>query len=286
VGVVGAGFMGSGIAETVARGGYEVLVHEPLPEMLERSRQRIRSSLDRATAAGKIGPDDAAALLGRFGYVDELDDLGGCPLVIETLVEDLGVKRATFRHLDERLPKDAILATNTSSLPIAEIGGATEHPSRVIGIHFSAPPPVMPVVEIVVSISTSPATLDRARAFVTSLGKHPIVSKDQAGFILNRLLIPYLASAVQMYADGFASREDIDAAMTLGCRHPMGPLELCDFIGLDVVAAICTTLHEEFKYPQLAPPPLLSRMVAAGRLGRKSGCGFYDYETGEPPGTS
>jgi 3-hydroxybutyryl-CoA dehydrogenase len=279
VGVLGAGFMGSGIAETISRANYDVRIHEPVPKLIERSRERIRKSIERATAAGKLGRDEAAAVVGRIVYVDALHDLADCSLVVETLVEDLEVKRAAFRGLDDRLAPDAVLASNTSSIPIAEIGAATTHPERVIGIHFSAPAPVMPIVELVVGISTSAATLKRARTFVASLGKHAIVSKDQAGFILNRLLIPFLASAVQMYADGFASREDIDAAMTLGCRHPMGPLELCDFIGLDVVAAICTSLHEEFKQPQLAPPPLLSRMVAAGLLGRKSGSGFYDYDT-------
>lgn len=283
--MLGAGFMGSGIAETISRANYEVRIHEPVSEMIERSRERIRSSVERAIASSKLGRDEAAALVGRIVYADTLDGLADCSLVVETLVEDLEVKRAAFRSLDERLAPEAILASNTSSLPIAEIGAATTHPERVIGIHFSAPAPVMPIVELVVGISTSAATLERARAFVASLGKHAIVSRDQAGFILNRLLIPYLASAVQMYADGFASREDIDAAMTLGCRHPMGPLELCDFIGLDVVAAICTSLYEEFKQPQLAPPPLLSRMVGAGLLGRKSGSGFYDYETAPPPGS-
>ena len=199
------------------------------------------------------------------------------------------MKRATFRHLDERLPNDAILATNTSSLPIAEIGGATQHPSRVIGIHFSAPPPVMPVVEIVVSISTSPATLDRARAFVTSLGKHPIVSKDQAGFILNRLLIPYLASAVQMYADGLRLPRGHRRRHDPRVQASDGPARAVRLHRAGRGGThICTTpATRSSSSPRYAPRRSCSRMVAAGRLGRKSGCGFYDYETERAaPGTS
>jgi 3-hydroxybutyryl-CoA dehydrogenase len=197
--------------------------------------------------------------------------------VIEAIVEDITAKREVFGQLDAILPEEALIASNTSSIPIAQLAAATERPDRVIGLHFFSPVPVMKLVEVVVALDTSPETVAAAKAFAERLGKRPIETKDRSGFIVNMLLVPYLMAAVRMYEDGFASREDIDAGMKLGCGHPMGPLTLCDFIGLDVLYAVCDSLYEEFKRDEYAPPPLMKRMVASGRLGRKSGRGFYEY---------
>jgi 3-hydroxybutyryl-CoA dehydrogenase len=277
VGIVGGGFMGSGIAESVARAGIAVTVHEPEEAPLERSRERIAASVERAVAGGKLEPGDADALRGRVSWTRDVGDLAHADLVIEAVVEDLAVKREVFGRLDELVQPGALLASNTSSIPIAELAAATGRPGQVLGLHFFSPVPVMKLVEIVVALDTADEAVARAEAFAQALGKTPIRAGDRAGFIVNALLIPYLLSAIRMYEEGFATREAIDEGMRLGCGHPMGPLTLSDFIGLDVVAAVGDSLYDEFHRPEHAPPPLLRRMVSAGRLGRKSGRGFYEY---------
>jgi 3-hydroxybutyryl-CoA dehydrogenase len=279
LGVVGAGFMGSGIAESAARAGIRVLVYEPERAPLERSRSSMCASVERAVATGKLDGSEGTELIGRVSWLTEIEALVDANLVIEAVVEDAQVKAGLFADLDRLLPDTTVLASNTSSIPIAQLGSATARRDRVLGLHFFSPVPVMKLVEIVVALDTSLETIDVAEAFVHQIGKRPIRTKDRSGFIVNMLLVPYLMAAVTMYEDGFASREDIDAGMKLGCGHPMGPLTLCDFIGLDVLYAVCDSLYEEFKRDEYAPPPLLKRMVAAGRLGRKSGRGFYEYKT-------
>jgi 3-hydroxybutyryl-CoA dehydrogenase len=278
VAVVGAGFMGSGIAESAARAGIEVKLYEPDPAPLERSHGRIEASVARAVSGGKLTDEEAAALVERIEWTTDADALGDPELVVEAVVEDASLKGEVFQALDRRLGEDVILASNTSSIPIAQLASWTDHPQRVLGLHFFSPVPVMKLVEVVVALDTDAAVVERAEAFARQLGKHPIRTKDRSGFIVNMLLVPYLMAGVRMYEDGFASREDIDEGMRLGCGHPMGPLTLCDFIGLDVLYAVCDSLYEEFKRSEYAPPPLLKRMVVSGHHGRKTGRGFYEYE--------
>jgi 3-hydroxybutyryl-CoA dehydrogenase len=277
VGVVGGGLMGSGIAEAVARAGHDVALFEPVGAARAAALARIEASTARAVAGGKLEEAPRAALLARIDHVESLAALADRELVIEAVSEDVEIKLAVFRELDAIAPAEAILASNTSSIPIARLAAAVTGPERVLGLHFFSPVPVMPLIEIVRALETSDATIAAAERFAASLGKGTIASKDRAGFIVNMLLVPYLCSAVRMLEEEFATREDIDAGMRVGCGHPMGPLPLCDFIGVDVVLAIADALHEEFRRPELAAPPLLRRMVAAGRLGRKSGRGFYEY---------
>jgi 3-hydroxybutyryl-CoA dehydrogenase len=283
VGVFGAGFMGSGIAESAARGGFDVLVYEPDAAVLELSGERIRESVARAVATGKLTDKEASELIERIVFTTTLEHLQDAELVIEAIVEDVEVKREAFAQLDDALPETTVLASNTSSIPIAELAAATSRPDKVLGLHFFSPVPVMTLVEVVVALDTSPQTVEVAKSFVERVGKRPIETKDRSGFIVNMLLVPYLMAAVRMYEDGFATREDIDAGMKLGCGHPMGPLALCDLIGLDVLYAVCDSLYEEFKRDEYAPPPLMKRMVASGRFGRKSGRGFYEYTRGRVP---
>jgi 3-hydroxybutyryl-CoA dehydrogenase len=278
VGVVGAGFMGSGIAEVAARAGMTVTLYEPEIPALHRSRDRIDASVGRAVTAGKLGAEDAAALRERLTWTTELEDLGESDLVVEAVFEDPKVKGEIFAVLDDVVGEHALLASNTSSIPIAELASRTLRPDRVLGLHFFSPVPVMKLVEVVVALDTSEETVARGVAFARAIGKMPIRTKDRSGFVVNALLVPYLMAAVRMYEEGFASREDIDAGMQLGAGHPMGPLTLCDFIGLDVLYAVCDSLYEEFKRPEYAPPPLLKRMVVSGHHGRKTGRGFYEYE--------
>jgi 3-hydroxybutyryl-CoA dehydrogenase len=278
VGVVGAGFMGSGIAESAARAGLDVALHEPEQAALDHARERIRASVDRGVAGGKLTEAEAEELLARITTTTELEGLSGAELVVEAVFEDPAVKGPIFRDLDRLLPETTVLASNTSSIPIAELASWTDHPERVLGLHFFSPVPVMKLVEIVVALDTSDETVERAEGFAERLGKAPIRTKDRSGFIVNMLLVPYLMAAVRMYEDGFAAREAIDEGMRLGCGHPMGPLTLCDFIGLDVLYAVCDSLYEEFKRPEYAPPPLLKRMVVSGHHGRKTGRGFYEYD--------
>jgi 3-hydroxybutyryl-CoA dehydrogenase len=279
VGVVGGGQMGAGIAEVCARGGVDVVVHEIDEETAAAARGRVEASLARAVERGKLASGDGDAALGRCRFVSDLEAMHDRQLVIEAVVEDEELKRVVFRRLDEVVENtDAILASNTSSIPIIRLAGETSRPRSVVGMHFFNPVPVMPLVEIVHSIVTADETAARAAAFATgTLGKVVVHARDRAGFIVNMLLCPYLLEAIRMYESGFAGREDIDAAMVNGASHPMGPLALCDLIGNDTLLAIAESLFDEYREPRYAPPPLLRRMVEAGMLGRKSGRGFYDY---------
>jgi 3-hydroxybutyryl-CoA dehydrogenase len=280
IGIVGAGFMGSGIAESAARAGARVRVFEPDRAPLDRSRSRIATSVDRAISRGKMDGSAGSALMDRISFTTELDALADSDIVIEAVYEDPEIKGPLFRRADELLPDDVVLASNTSSIPIAQLASWTATPERVVGLHFFSPVPVMDLVEVVVALDTAEATVAKAEDFVTAIGKTPIRTKDRSGFIVNMLLVPYLMAAVRMYEEGFAGREDIDQGMRLGAGHPMGPLTLCDFIGLDVLYAVCDSLYEEFKRPEYAPPPLLKRMVVSGHHGRKTGRGFYEYNNG------
>jgi 3-hydroxybutyryl-CoA dehydrogenase len=278
IGVVGAGFMGSGIAEVSARAGVAVTLYEPQAAALEHSRSSIEGSVARAIKRERLTADEAKDLLGRIEWATDLDALAESDLVVEAIVEDAAIKAKVFKELDEAVRPEAILASNTSSIPIAGLAAATGRPDRVLGLHFFSPVPVMKLVEVVVGLGTAPETVARVEGFAAQIGKTAIKTKDRSGFIVNFLLIPYLMAAVRMYEEGFASREDIDEGMKLGCGHPMGPLTLCDFIGLDVLYSLCDSLYEEFKRDEYAPPPLMKRMVVSGHLGRKSGRGFYEYE--------
>ena len=277
VGIVGCGLMGSGIAEVVARAGAEVTFVEASEDLVARGRGRIEASLERAVERGKITPQERADALGRIRGVLDLEALGDVDLVIEATTEDVEAKFDVFRRLGEHTRPETVLASNTSSIPIADLGAASGRPDRVIGMHFFNPPPVMRLLEIIPALTTSDETSELARGFGERLGKTCVRSADRAGFIVNRLLIPYLNSAARLVDEGTASREDIDAAITLGLGHPMGPLALMDLIGIDTTVFIAEVLHREFAEPQYAPAPVLRRMVAAGRLGRKAGRGFYDY---------
>ena len=277
VAVVGGGFMGTGIAESVAVAGMPVVVRDIDPASLERAQGQIDVSLQRASKRGKLTDQEAREARERIELTTDLEAIGEADLVIEAVPEDERLKLEVMHAIDGVVGADAIVASNTSSIPIAELAQAVRDPGRVLGLHFFSPVPVMRLVEIVVALDTSQGTVAGARDFVERIGKSPIETKDRSGFIVNMLLVPYLMAAVRMYEEGFASREDIDTGMKLGCGHPMGPLTLSDFIGLDVLYAVCDSLYEEFKRDEYAPPPLLKRMVASGRLGRKSGRGFYEY---------
>jgi 3-hydroxybutyryl-CoA dehydrogenase len=277
LGIVGAGLMGSGIAEVAARSGIDTTVCEVDQRGLDAARQRIQRSLDRGRATGKLSDDQVEEILGRIAYSTDIEDLAPSQFVVEAIAERLPEKVALFETLDRIVGDSAILATNTSSLPIIEIARATRRPEAVIGTHFFNPPPVMKLLELVRSVATSEDTMDAAKGFGEQLGKRIIVAQDRGGFIVNLLLIPFLTHAVRVYESGFATKEDIDEGMRLGCGHPMGPLQLLDYIGLDTALFVCEALYEEYANADYAPPPLLRRMVAAGWLGQKSGKGFYEY---------
>ncbi|HJY32293.1 MAG TPA: 3-hydroxybutyryl-CoA dehydrogenase [Actinomycetota bacterium] len=277
VGVIGCGLMGSGISEVVARAGQTAVVLETSDELVERGRQRIETSTLRAVERGRLDAEERTAVLGRISLTTDVQDLADVDLVIEAATEDHDTKVGMFRRLDEVTKPEVILASNTSSIPIADLGAATARPDKVLGMHFFNPVPVMGLIELVRAISSSDDTMAFGRAYGVVLGKTTVESRDRAGFIVNALLIPYLNGAIRMLEDGFATREDIDTAVHLGLNHPMGPLRLIDLIGLDTHLFIANVLFEEFKEPAFAPPPLLRRMVTAGRLGRKVGRGFYDY---------
>ncbi len=280
VGVVGCGLMGSGIAEVCARAGLDVMVKEIDAAAAEAGQKRIVGSLDRGVRSGKLDEAARDAALAKLGFTTDFGELSDRQLVVEAVIEDEALKTEVFSALDEVIVDDqAILASNTSSIPVMKLGIATRRPENVVGIHFFNPVPVLRLVELVPSLLTSPATVERASGFASGvLGKQVIRCQDRAGFVVNALLIPYLLSAIRMMESGFATAEDIDTGMVEGCNHPMGPLRLADLIGLDTTMAVADSLYAEFKEPLYASPPLLSRMVEAGLLGRKAGRGFYDYQ--------
>lgn len=282
IGVVGGGRMGAGIAEVCARAGLDTVVCEADSTAARAARERIAASLERAVQRGKLDRISAEDALTRMVFTGSLDDLADRQLVIEAVVENTEAKTEIFAGLDKIVEdREAILATNTSSIPVMRLGMATRRADRVLGLHFFNPVPVLPLVEIVSSLHTTPGTVAAVEDFATrTLGKTVVRSQDRAGFVVNALLVPYLLSAIRMTESGFATPADVDAGMELGCAHPMGPLKLADLIGLDTVAAIAESLYEEFKEPLYAPPPLLQRMVEAGLLGRKSGRGFHTYDRG------
>lgn len=277
VGVVGGGVMGSGIAEVCARHGFQVHLVEASAELVEATRGRVERSMARALERGRMTEAERDTARGAIAWGTDLEVFAGTDLVIEAIPERLELKREVFSRLDRIAPDRAILATNTSALPVIEIARATARPERVLGTHFFNPPPVMRLLELVRSIATADETMATARSFAERIDKQVIVAQDRGGFIVNLLLIPFLSGAIRLFEFGFASREDIDQGMRLGCNHPMGPLELLDHIGLDTHLMVCDALYEEYALPEYAAPPLLKRMVAAGYLGRKSGRGFYAY---------
>jgi 3-hydroxybutyryl-CoA dehydrogenase len=277
VGVLGAGLMGSGIAEVCAKSGYETVVREVSDELARKGISRIESSLAKAVERGKLASGDRDAARGRLKVTTRLEDFAGCDLVVEAVVENLDAKKEMFRELDAICGESAIFCSNTSSLTITELSAATRRPDRFAGLHFFLPAPVMKLVEVVRTIATSDETVETIVGFAKSLGKEPILAKDNSGFIVNRLLVPYLLDAVRALEEGVGSREDIDKGMELGCGHPMGPLKLLDLVGLDTTYAIAEIMFAEYREKRFAPPPLLKRMVLAGRYGKKSGRGFYEY---------
>jgi len=278
IGIIGGGLMGSGIAEVCAKAGSEVVVHEINAEAAEAAMGRIEKSLARAVERGKLDEPAAKEIQGRITITTNLGEQADRQIVIEAATENEELKKQIFADLDEVVSdRDAILASNTSSIPLTRLASATKRPDHVLGLHFFNPVPVMALVEMVTTVLTDPAVADRAQAFAEGLGKTVIRAKDRAGFVVNMLLIPYMLSAVRMYEAGVASKEDIDTGMRLGANYPMGPLELADFVGIDTTKFVADVLYEEYKEPLYAPPPLLSRMVEAGLLGRKTGRGFYTY---------
>jgi 3-hydroxybutyryl-CoA dehydrogenase len=279
VGVLGSGLMGAGIAELCARRGCEVVVVEIDQATADLGRRNVGKSLGVGVSRGKITVDEHAGALANLTFTADWDALADRQLVIEAITERLDVKLPTFARLDSTmLSPGAILASNTSSIPIMKLGAATKRPANVVGLHFFNPAPVMPLVEVIASLATSEQTCNAVATFATeTLGKRVVRAKDRAGFVVNALLVPFLLSAIRMLEAGLASAEDIDAGMVNGCAHPMGPLALTDLIGLDTTMAVAESMYSEFKEPLYAPPPLLSRMVEGGRLGRKSGSGFFTY---------
>lgn len=282
VGVVGAGLMGSGIAEVSAKAGFDVLVREVDDQAAGKGRARIEKSMDRAVQKEKMTAEDRDAALARIAFTTDVDALADRDLVIEAIVEDLGAKNDLFGRLDDLCGEGTVFASNTSSLTITDMAAATNRPDRVVGLHFFNPVPVMKLVEVVRTIATSQETFDAAFDFARALGKEPIAAKDNSGFVVNLLLVPYMLDAIRQLERGVASIEDIDTGMQLGCGYPMGPFTLCDFVGNDTTLRIAEIMFDEYREERYAPPPLLKRLVAMGRHGRKSGAGFYDW-SGETP---
>ncbi len=283
VAVLGGGLMGSGIAESVARAGLEVTIRDVDEAAVAGAGTRIAASLYRAVSGGKLSADDAEEMRQRIILTHDFEQIADADLVIEAVPENAELKANILAQVAGLVSEDALIASNTSSIPIAQLAAGLPRPDRVLGLHFFSPVPVMPLVEVVTALDTSEETVEIAKGFAEAIGKRAIVTKDRSGFIVNMLLVPYLMAAVRMYEEGFASAEDIDEGMKLGCGHPMGPLTLADFIGLDVLYAIGDSLYEEFKQTEYAPPPLLKRMVASGRIGRKSGRGIYEYSGDREP---
>ncbi|HXO18731.1 MAG TPA: 3-hydroxybutyryl-CoA dehydrogenase [Thermoanaerobaculia bacterium] len=278
VGVLGCGLMGSGIAEVAARAGLDTVVREINQELLDQGLERIRGSLGRAVDKGKLPAAERDQALGRLRGETDLAALADCDLVIEAIVENLDEKRRTFAALDQVVQASAVFASNTSSLTITQVAMATKRPDRFVGLHFFNPVPVMKLVEVVRTLLTSDEAFAAATAFVRAVGKQPIACKDNSGFIVNRLLVPYLLDAIRALEEGVGTIEDIDQGMQLGCGYPMGPFTLLDFVGLDTTYYIANIMFEEYREKRFAPPPLLKQMVLAGRLGRKSGRGFYEHK--------
>jgi 3-hydroxybutyryl-CoA dehydrogenase len=281
VGVLGCGLMGSGIAQVSAQAGYETVVREVEQKFIDKGLGGIEKSLGKFVEKGKMSAADRDACLGRLKGTTSLDDLAGCDIVIEAIIENAQLKKETYSAIDKIVKKDALFASNTSSLTITELSMATARPKQFVGLHFFNPVPLMKLVEVVRTILTSDEAFDRAFAFAKSLGKEPVAARDNSGFIVNRLLVPYLLDAIRAYEEGVGSVEDIDKAMQLGCGYPMGPFTLLDFVGLDTTYYICDVMFEEYREKRFAAPPLLRKMVLAGKFGRKSGGGFYDY-SGKP----
>lgn len=277
VAILGGGLMGSGIAESIARAEVPVIVRDVDAVAVDAARRRIEGSLRRAVAGGKLDEDGRDAVLERIEFTSELGDVAAADLVIEAVPENADLKVGILAQVAGIVSEEALIASNTSSIPIAQLAAQVPRPERVLGLHFFSPVPVMKLVEIVIALDTGAETVAAAREFAERIDKRPIETKDRSGFIVNMLLVPYLMAAVRMYEEGFATADDIDEGMKLGCGHPMGPLTLSDFIGLDVLYSVCDSLYEEFKEAAYAPPPLLKRMVASGRIGRKAGRGFYEY---------
>ena len=277
VGVVGCGLMGSGIVELIAKNGYQVVVREINDDFLNKGLDRIKGSMARAVDRKKLSAADRDATWARIKGTTNMADLAGVDLAIEAAIENLDLKKSIFKELDQVTRPEVVLASNTSSLAVVEMASMTRKPDKVLGLHFFNPVPVMPLLEMVRTFLTSEETYQTARKFGEGLGKQVIVSKDAPGFIVNALLVPYLLDAVRMYENGFATKEDIDTGIRLGLNHPMGPLTLLDFVGLDTTLFIADEMYKELKDPRFAAPALLRRMVTAGYMGRKSGKGFYDY---------
>jgi 3-hydroxybutyryl-CoA dehydrogenase len=277
VGVLGCGLMGSGIAEVAARAGYDTVVREVTEELVDKGVQKIHGSLNKAVEKGRLDAAVRDETVGRLRGTVDLADLADCDVVVEAIVENLEEKRKTFSALDEAVQKDAIFASNTSSLTITQMAMFTHRPDQFVGLHFFNPVPVMKLVEVVRTLLTSDESFQRAFEFARSLGKEPIACKDNSGFVVNRLLVPYLLDAIRALEEGVGSVEDIDKGMQLGCGYPMGPFTLLDFVGLDTTYYIANIMFEEYREKRFAPPPLLKQMVTAGRLGKKSGRGFYEY---------
>jgi len=279
VGVIGAGQMGAGIAEVSARAGVDVIVYEPTEALTTAGKARITKSLERGVSVGKVTERERTAALAKLSFTTSLADLSDRQLVIEAVIEDDGVKGKIFAELDKLITDpNAVLASNTSSIPIMKIAAATQNPGRVLGLHFFNPVPVLPLVELVSTLVTSDGTVARTEQFASNvLGKQVVRCSDRSGFVVNALLVPYLLSAIRMVEAGFATVEDVDKAVVAGLSHPMGPLRLSDLVGLDTLKLIADKMFEEFKEPHYGPPPLLLRMVEAGQLGKKSGQGFYKY---------
>ncbi|MPY87120.1 MAG: 3-hydroxybutyryl-CoA dehydrogenase [Luteitalea sp.] len=278
LGVLGCGLMGSGIAQVAAQAGYRTIVLEVDQALLDDGLGRIEQFLSKGVARGKVTEDAKAATIANITGTTRYEDLKACDLVVEAIVENLDAKKDAYRHVEAVVRADAILASNTSSLCITELAASTTRPDRFAGLHFFNPVPLMKLVEVIRALTTSDETHRRLMAFAQALGKDPIVAPDRPGFIVNRLLVPYLLDAVRAYEHGLGSLEDIDKGMKLGCGHPMGPFTLLDFVGIDTTYYIANIMHDEFREPAYAPPPLLKRMLLAGRVGRKKGRGFYDYE--------
>jgi len=277
VGVLGSGLMGSGIAEIAARSGYETVVREVTSELVDKGLDKIRGSLGKAVEKGKLEAAARDQAVARLSGTVDLAPFADCDVVVEAIVENLDEKRKTFGALDEVVKEDAIFASNTSSLTITQIAMFTRRPEKFVGLHFFNPVPVMKLVEVVRTILTSDETFERAFDFARSLGKEPIACRDNSGFVVNRLLVPYLLDAIRALEEGVGSVEDIDKGMQLGCGYPMGPFTLLDFVGLDTTYYIANIMFEEYREKRFAPPPLLKQMVLAGRLGKKSGRGFYEH---------